>query len=282
MSWGAVAVAGATIVTGYMSQQQQAKAQREANAANMGMSQQQMGMTQQGIDEQQRQFQLAGKTSEETNRQLLERFGKFKAEGDARMQPYAQSGVAASDERAALLGLQGEQAGKEAQARFTESPGQRFLRERQEKALLRSSAAIGGLGGGNVRTALQEQAFGRAQTDRDNYLNQLGTVAGQGMVADQTSIGMGYGPMVGDTSFVADDEARMTAEKEQARLAAERKAAQEAAAQAAAARRTQTSGVFRRDSGRDRDRNRGSVSDSTTSRESRISGSGGGRKEGYN
>lgn len=47
----------------------------------------------------------------------------------------------------------------------TVTPGQEFIRERQRQALLRSAGAIGGLGGGRVRTALQQQAAGFAQQD---------------------------------------------------------------------------------------------------------------------
>lgn len=73
-------------------------------------------------------------------------------------------------------------------AQLQESPGQRFLRERQQKALLRNQSAIGGLGGGNVRTALQEQAAGFAQQDLQNQFGRLGQLAGQGQAAG-TSIG---------------------------------------------------------------------------------------------
>lgn len=72
---------------------------------------------------------------------------------------------------------------QQAFAAFAESPGQQFLRNQQERALLRNSAAIGGLGGGNVRTALQQQAFGRAQTDYANQFNRLGSLSGAGQAA---------------------------------------------------------------------------------------------------
>ncbi len=68
-------------------------------------------------------------------------------------------------------------------ARFADSPGQQFLRDQQERSLLRNTAAIGGLGGGNVRTALQTQAFGRAQTDYQNQLNRLAALSGTGQTA---------------------------------------------------------------------------------------------------
>jgi hypothetical protein len=99
------------------------------------------------------------------NQQIQDRFKAIRGENIGRLTPYTEAGRGALTEQQALLGLSGQGAQQEAYARFTESPGQAFLRERQERALLRNAAAIGGLGGGNVRTALQEQAFGRAQYD---------------------------------------------------------------------------------------------------------------------
>lgn len=45
------------------------------------------------------------------------------------------------------------------------TPGQDFIRQRQERALARNAGRFGGTGGGNVLTALQEQAAGFAQQD---------------------------------------------------------------------------------------------------------------------
>lgn len=104
------------------------------------------------------------------------------------LQPFQEAGVSALQQQQALLGLSGADAQQQAYNQFTESPGQRFLRERQEKALLRNASAIGGLGGGNVRTALQEQAAGIAQQDFQNQFGRLGQLAGQGQTA-VTNIG---------------------------------------------------------------------------------------------
>lgn len=71
---------------------------------------------------------------------------------------------------------------------LNESPGQKFLRERAQKNLLRNTAAIGGLGGGNVRSALVEQGVGFAQQDIQNQFARLGQLAGQGQAAT-TSVG---------------------------------------------------------------------------------------------
>ena len=119
-----------------------------------------------GIEEQRRQFDITQQN----------------------LQPFQEAGVSALQQQQALLGLSGADAQQQAFNQFTESPGQRFLRERQEKALLRNASAIGGLGGGNVRTALQEQAAGIAQQDFQNQFGQLGQLAGQGQSA-VTNIG---------------------------------------------------------------------------------------------
>ena len=72
---------------------------------------------------------------------------------------------------------------EQALAAFAETPGQQFLRERQERSLLRSAGAIGGLGGGNIRTALQEQAFGRAATQLGEFQNRLAALTGGAQTA---------------------------------------------------------------------------------------------------
>lgn len=104
------------------------------------------------------------------------------------LRPFQEAGVSALGQQQALLGLSGADAQQAAFNQFAESPGQRFLRQRQEKALLANASAIGGLGGGNVRTALQEQAAGIAQQDFQNQFGRLGQLAGQGQQA-VTNIG---------------------------------------------------------------------------------------------
>jgi len=110
--------------------------------------------------------------------------------GIGRLDPYSEVGQQALQQEAALSGALGYQAQEEAMRGFQESPGQKYLRERQEQALLRSSAAIGGLGGGNVRTALQEQAMGIASTDQQRYLENLRNLAGRGQSAATQQAGM--------------------------------------------------------------------------------------------
>ena len=97
--------------------------------------------------------------------------------------PSIEGGDLARQQQLALLGLLGPEAQQAAQQQFQESPGQQFIRERQQRALVRNQGAIGGLGGGNVRTALQQQAAGFAQQDFGNQFARLGSLSGAGQQA---------------------------------------------------------------------------------------------------
>ena len=119
-----------------------------------------------GIEEQRRQFDAT----------------------QANLQPFQEAGVGALGQQQALLGLGGQEAQNEAFAAFSDSPGQKFIRDRAQRNLVRNQSAIGGLGGGNVRSALVEQGAGFAQQDFQNQFGRLGQIAGQGQAAT-TSIG---------------------------------------------------------------------------------------------
>jgi hypothetical protein len=99
------------------------------------------------------------------------------------LSPYLKSGESASKLEADLTGVNGPEAQQAAIDSYIESPGQVYLREQQEKALLRNSAAIGGLGGANVRTALQKQAMGIASTDMQQHINNLRSISSGGLQA---------------------------------------------------------------------------------------------------
>lgn len=206
MTWGAVAVAGAT----YLTEKERIAAEERAASKNRRLSREELAEerrqfeTETGIGEQRYGFEAlrADELStsrrareDEINQRLREQFEGLRTENIARLDPYAQAGTAALSEQQALLGLGSPEEQQAAMSRFTESPGQRFLRERQEKALLRNQAAIGGLGGGNIRTALQEQAFGRSQTDLQNQIDRLSGLSGQGFAAARgQGVEQGFGP----------------------------------------------------------------------------------------
>ena len=106
-------------------------------------------------------------------------FGQTEAQFD----PFIQGGQGAFSQQAALSGAQGPEAQARAIQGIQVSPGQQFLRDRAEKALLRNAAATGDLGGGRTRLGLQEQAIGFGAQDIENQFNRLGQVSQQGLGA---------------------------------------------------------------------------------------------------
>ena len=205
MTWGFVAVAGATLVSGKLASDASKDATRASTA---------------GIDtateEQRRQFDITTEQLSEAeafNRQQLQA-GKNRAVGSlrkgeqaqfAQLDPFAQAGVGALEQQQALLGLGTPEQQQQAFDQFAESPGQRFIRERAQKTLLRNSAAIGGLGGGNVRSALVEQGAGFAAQDFNNQFSRLSDLRTAGQNA-ATNIGQGAlttGGNIASTQFNA-------------------------------------------------------------------------------
>ena len=109
--------------------------------------------------------------------------GSAIGQGVSGLNPYATPGAQSLQLQAALAGSLGQPAQQQAYANFQESPGQQYLREQSERALLRNSAALGGLGGGNVRQELSRQAIGLAQQDFENSFNRLGSITQTGLTA---------------------------------------------------------------------------------------------------
>ena len=106
-------------------------------------------------------------------------------QGIRSVQGFVTPGIQAQGLQAALSGAMGNEAQAQAYANFQASPGQQWLQQQAERGLLRNSAAIGGLGGGNVRQALQAQAMGMAQQDFENQFNRMGAVADRGIQGSQ-------------------------------------------------------------------------------------------------
>lgn len=123
-----------------------------------------------------------------------------------------ERGDLAGESLAGFLGLRGQEAEQAAISGFTESPGQAFLRERQERSLLRNEAALGGLGGGNVRTALQEQAFGIASTQLGERKDRLAQVSALGTGAAGTvgQLGAQSATNIGNIAIGAGRDAAAT------------------------------------------------------------------------
>lgn len=205
MTWGFVAVAGATLIGGKLASD---SAKDSAKAQQAGIDT--------ATEEQRRQFDITtGQLGEaETfNRRKLQQ-GRNLAVGSlregesrqfAQLDPFAQAGIGALEQQQALLGLGTPEEQQAAFDQFAESPGQKFIRERAQKSLLRNSAAIGGLGGGNVRSALVEQGAGFAAQDFNNQFARLSDLRTAGQNA-ATNIGQGAlttGGNVASTQFNA-------------------------------------------------------------------------------
>ena len=89
--------------------------------------------------------------------------------------------------QSALAGAMGPEAQRQAYGEFASSPGQQYLQQQGEQALLRNQAAIGGVGGGNVRKELMRQGIGMAAQDFVNQFNRLGQISGIGLQAAQSA-----------------------------------------------------------------------------------------------
>lgn len=104
---------------------------------------------------------------------------------EAALDPFTRKGTNAFNVLAAQSGGQGAVKQQRAFDSFASSPGQQFLRDQQEEAILRNASAVGGLGGGNVLSELQNEAFGRAQTDLGNQQDLLAQLATGGLTASR-------------------------------------------------------------------------------------------------
>ena len=147
MPWGYVAAA---VVGAYGAHEAGQSAEDAANT--------QADAADAGVAEQRRQYNL-------TRQDLL---------------PWQTAGAGALERQQALLGLSGREAQQSAYDQFRQDPGQAFLQARAQKNLLANSAAIGGLGGGNVRSALVEQGVGFGMQDFGNYYNRLAGLSSTG------------------------------------------------------------------------------------------------------
>lgn len=107
-----------------------------------------------------------------------------------RFEPYAQGGQAAYQRELAFTGALGPEAQAQAFEDYQASPGQEWARNQQEQSLLRNQSAVGGLGGGNVLTALQEQAAGIASQNYQQDLGNLRSLAGRGQEAAGAQAGI--------------------------------------------------------------------------------------------
>ena len=96
--------------------------------------------------------------------------------------PYAQAGLNALQQQQALSGALGQ---AKFDAAYQASPQMQFLREQGEQAALRTAAARGGAGGGNVMKELARFNTGLASGDLQNQIANLNALTGRGLTAAQ-------------------------------------------------------------------------------------------------
>jgi len=157
----AAAIIGGSIIAGGLGARAAKKSARVQAEAARGGQEAGERSAQLGIEEQRRQFDIA----------------------TGLQRPALEAGDIARQELLASLGLSGEEAESQFFDRFKETRGQQFLRQQQEKATLRSAASTGQLVGGNVLTALQEQAEGRAAGRLGEFQSRLAALSGAGQTA---------------------------------------------------------------------------------------------------
>lgn len=214
-------VAGATIVGGMMASRSARKASSAAAAAQQAGVDTATGEQRRQFDISQSQsepFRQAGLSAMEQQLALLGLGGREAVEGreaiagQAAIQGRAATplrfrlgkgfikgsdavegrpAIAAQEAVQAQAAVSAEEAQRQAFQQFNDSPGQAFLRDRGEQAILRNSAATGGLGGARVQEALQQQGIGFAQQDLQNQLARLAGISGQGQVATQNVAQLG-------------------------------------------------------------------------------------------
>jgi len=163
MSWVAAAVAGSTLVGGYLSSKSATSA---ANTAADAQTQ----AAQLGIDEQRRQFDQI--------QQLLS--------------PYVSAGTSALSGQQDLLGTNGTAAQQAAISALQASPAYTSQLQSGQDAILANASATGGLRGGNVQSALAQFSPALlAQTIQNQYSN-LGSLTslGQNAAAGVGNAGM--------------------------------------------------------------------------------------------
>jgi len=172
MTWGMVAIAGATVISAHgASRSASAQSQAAGQAADA-----QSRAAELGIEEQRRQFDLT--------RELL--------------QPYTQAGAPALAQQQAFLGLSGQPAQQQAIQGIEQSPQFASMMQQGENAMLQNASATGGLRGGNVQGALAQF--------RPQLLNQLleqqySRLGGLTSLGQQSAAGVGTAGMQTGTNI---------------------------------------------------------------------------------
>ncbi len=162
MTWGAVAVVGASVASSYLSSKEQSKASGKATRA-------QIEANDRAIAEQRAQFDEI---------KLL-------------LSPYVESGNTALSQQMNLLGLGTPESQKQAISNIEMSPQFQALTQQGENAILSNASATGGLRGGNTQASLAQFRPALLSNLIENQYSRLGGISqlGQASAAGQAAYG---------------------------------------------------------------------------------------------
>lgn len=141
----------------------------------------------------------AAKEKGEAYRNALDYAEKIKQSALSRLDPYADAGTQALSPLTGLLlgkqydpktGEYNDITDEQRQALFQKSPGYQFRLEQAQNSLQASQAAKGGLLSGGAMKEMNAYTQGIASDEYGNYINQLGTLAGNGQNAATTQSGI--------------------------------------------------------------------------------------------
>ena len=164
-----------------------------------GISPEQMGNINPALMEQTAGLAPARQTLNQTGETLR---GDY-ATAQQYQAPYRRFGQEAAQRQAALTGALGPEAQQQAFDEYQSSPALGYLQEQSERALMRNAAAMGGLGGGNVRQDLTKLTADLYGQDFQNQFNRLGDIATRGYGAAGTSAGLGQNMATGVSNLGA-------------------------------------------------------------------------------
>lgn len=119
------------------------------------------------------------------------------------LDPYAQAGSGANNLLASYLGVNGQDAQRQAMDSFLQDPGYQAQFQQGVNALDRSATARGGLYSGAAMKGLQDYGQGFARSAWNDRINQLSGFAGQGLQAAGAgaNIASNTGNTLGNLSF---------------------------------------------------------------------------------
>jgi hypothetical protein len=158
----------------------------------------QAGASQEGIEEQRRQFDISTVLSQQaveeqrkqyaefqkllapyiqSGTQALTGFGAYQAAGLGAvptLERFAATGVVALEEQQAIAGLLGPERQRQAIAKIEQGGGYQAQVQAGEKAILQQASATGGLRGGNIQLALGQYRPALLQQAIENQYARLG------------------------------------------------------------------------------------------------------------